>query len=191
MHHHASSIGLWPSIAMWVVMMAAMMAPTAWPWVLAFHRLGTNGASRIAATTEFSGGYLLAWTGYAIGAAILQVTLPFAAWATPVVLAGAGLYQFAPLKRACLTHCRNPITYFMTRWTDQPARGWRVGFEHGLYCVGCCWALMAISLVVGMANLWWMAAIGAVTFIEQVAARGDLLRIPLGIGLLAWSLVLS
>lgn len=133
------------------------------------------GSSRIAATAEFSGGYLLAWTGYAIGAAILQLTIPIASWATPVVLAGAGLYQFAPLKRACLTHCRNPISYFVTRWTYRPARALLAGFE-------------AFSLVVGMANLWWMAAIGAVTFVEQVAARGDRLRIPLGIGLLAWSL---
>ena len=189
MHYHASEIAFWPSVAMWIGMMAAMMAPTVWPWVLAFHRFGANaGASRIAATTEFSGGYLLAWTGYAVGAAMLQSSMPMAVWATPLVLAGAGLYQFAPLKRACLTHCRNPITYFVTRWSDRPARGFRVGFEHGLYCVGCCWALMAISLVVGMANLWWMAAIAAVTFVEQAVVHGDRLRIPLGIGLLAWSM---
>ena len=169
-------------------MMAAMMAPTVWPWVLAFHRFGsTSGSSRIVATTQFSAGYFFAWSAYAIGAAILQFTVPFATWATPVVLAGAGLYQFAPLKRACLTHCRNPIGYFVTRWTDRAPRGFRIGLEHGLYCVGCCWALMAITLVVGMANMWWMAAIGVVTFVEQVAAHGERLRIPLGIGLLAWS----
>ena len=190
MHHHPPAIGFWPSVAMWVAMTAAMMVPTVWPWVRAFHHFGTlGGSSRIAASTRFSGGYLLAWVAYAIGAAVVQRSVPFSSWATPLVLAGAGLYQFAPVKRACLRHCRNPIGYFVSRWTDRPASGFRMGFEHGLYCVGCCWALMALTLVVGMANVWLMTAIGAVTFVEQVAAQGDRLRIPLGVGLLAWSLI--
>ena len=94
----------------------------------------------------------------------------------------AGLYQFAPIKRACLTHCRTPLRYFLSRWHDGPAGGFRLGVNHGLFCVGCCWALMATSFAVGIMTVWWMAALAAIAVMEQVVPHGHRLRVPLGVG---------
>ena len=92
----------------------------------------------------------------------------------------AGIYQFAPLKRACLTHCRTPFGYFLTRWIDGPIGALRMGLQHGLFCVGCCWALMATAFAVGAMNLWWMTALGTVALLEQTTPQGELLRRALG-----------
>ena len=175
---------------MWLGMMTVMMAPTAWPWVTAFRRAVDHSA---IASASFWGGYLSAWLVYSAAAAAIQIGLQQAGALDPiagltgllgaVVLTGAGLYQFAPIKRACLTHCRNPFSYFLTRWRNGPSGGFRLGFGHGLYCVGCCWALMATALAIGMANLWWMAILTVVVFIEQVVPGGDRMRAPLGIAL--------
>jgi predicted metal-binding membrane protein len=177
---------------MWFGMMAAMMAPTAWPWVRAFHRF--NDAERggaIGVTARFASGYLVAWLGYAIGAALLQRGLhgtwlmqPSSDAVVPgigaVIFLIAGLYQFAPLKRACLTHCRTPIAYFLTRWRNGPMGAVRMGLHHGIFCVGCCWALMATAFAVGVMNAWWMAALGVLALGEQIAPHGQMLRPVLG-----------
>lgn len=196
MSHLHVSIG---SLAgMWFGMMALMMGPAVWPWIAAFDRMGagTSGrVARIAASAMFAGGYLAAWLIYAIAAAAAQLllmragTLDALSGLTPaagaLVLAIAGLYQFAPIKQACLTHCRNPLSFFLTRWRDDATGRFRMGFGHGLFCVGCCWALMATSLAVGVMSLWWMAALALATFAEQVAPWGERLRSPLGLVLLA------
>jgi len=138
-------------------------------------------------------GYLTAWLAYALGAASLQLLLQRAGMlrhATASVTSGlgaavflfAGLYQFAPVKHACLTHCRTPLGYFLSRWHDGPANGFRLGVNHGLFCVGCCWALMATSFAVGIMNGWWMVALAALAVTEQVAPHGHRLRVPLGVG---------
>ena len=199
MHGHAGAAGadgFWPLTAMWFGMMTAMMAPTVWPWVRAFHRFsGRESAQRVRATAEFVAGYLIAWLAYSIGAASLQVGLQRAgllghpAGSVPsglgtAVFLFAGLYQFAPIKRACLTHCRTPLGYFLSRWHDGPPGGLRLGVNHGLFCVGCCWALMATSFAVGIMNWWWMAALAACAVIEQVAPNGHRVRVPLGAGLM-------
>jgi predicted metal-binding membrane protein len=101
------------------------------------------------------------------------------------VLVAAGAFQFAPLKRACLTHCRHPLTYLLAKWRNGPVSGVRLGLAHGAFCVGCCWALMATSLAVGMTSLWWMVALAAAVFVEQVVPHGHRIRIPLGIALIA------
>lgn len=187
-----------PLAGMWFGMMALMMGPTVWPWIAAFDRIGGTGtgrAARAAASTIFTSGYLAAWLIYAVAAASLQLLLARAgtfdavSGLAPIVGAGvlaiAGLYQFAPLKQACLMHCRNPLSFFLARWHDGPAGHFRMGFGHGLFCVGCCWALMASSLAVGVMSLWWMVALTVVAFVEQVAPWGDRLRVPVGIALLA------
>ena len=199
--HTFTAPGLVSLTLMWFGMMAAMMTPTVWPWVRAFARFGgraTGRLPRLYATTLFSSGYLLAWLLYSVAAAMLQRLLidvggvdargGIAPMAGAVILIVAGLVQFAPLKRACLMHCRNPLSYFLTRWCDGPAGGFRMGFGHGLFCVGCCWALMATALAVGMTNLWWMAALAAVAFVEQVVPYGDRLRVPMGMVLVAYGL---
>lgn len=194
---HAHPPAFAPLTAMWFGMMALMMGPTVWPWIRAFDRLGnssTSAAARTAASAIFTSGYLAAWLIYAVAAAAVQVLLAGAgqldalSGLTPAAGAGllalAGVFQFAPLKRACLMHCRNPLSFFLSRWRDGASGGFRMGFGHGLFCVGCCWALMATSLAVGVMSLWWMAALAAIAFVEQVVPGGDRLRIPLGAGLL-------
>lgn len=188
--------------ALWFGMMAAMMAPVVWPWVLALRRMDLYGsASRQLVTAAFVAGYALTWLGYALAAAIGQVAIAY--WtgidtldglpSTPagLVLMAAGLVQFTPLKRACLTHCRNPFSYLLARWHAGPMPPWRLGFSHGLFCVACCWALMATMLAVGMASLWWMVAITAATVAEQVAPRGDRVRVATGIALVAGGMMLA
>jgi predicted metal-binding membrane protein len=203
--HLTSAVTFWPLALMWFAMMAAMMAPTAWPWVHAYHRFHDAGrGTAVGATSQFASGYLLAWFGYAAGAALLQRALQEELALMPpssdIVLprAGAfifliaGLYQFAPLKRACLTHCRTPIAYFLTRWRNGPIGAFRMGLHHGLFCVGCCWALMATAFAVGVMNIWWMAALGVMALVEQIAPRGQFLRAAIGVAFLAagiWRLV--
>ena len=190
--HGAASAPFLTLALMWFAMMAAMMAPTAWPWARAYHRFGdARRWSGITATAQFASGYLLAWLGYALGAALLQRALQTAALMQPstdiavprigaVIFLAAGVYQFAPLKRACLTHCRTPIGYFLSRWIDGATGALRMGLHHGLFCVGCCWALMATAFAVGVMNGWWMTALGIVALLEQVAPQGELLRRGLG-----------
>jgi predicted metal-binding membrane protein len=190
--HAAAGVAFWPLALMWFGMMAAMMAPAAWPWVRAYHRFGGGArAADAGATVRFASGYLLAWLAYAIAAALLQRALqltalmpPFADAVIPrvgaVIFLIAGVYQFAPLKRACLTHCRTPLGYFLTRWDDGPMGAFRMGLHHGLFCVGCCWALMATAFAVGVMNVWWMAALALLALAEQVAPQGQTLRRALG-----------
>ena len=183
-HAHAAPAAYWTVALMWFGMMSAMMAPTAWPWVRTFHRLNPD---EIGATARFASGYLLAWLGYAIVAALLQLAFQRTALmpssgdvVSPnvgaVIFLIAGLYQFAPFKRACLTHCRTPLGYFLTRWRNGPMGAVRMGLHHGLFCVGCCWALMATAFAVGVMNAWWMAALGALALVEQIAPGGQTLR---------------
>jgi predicted metal-binding membrane protein len=171
---------------MWFGMMTVMMAPTVWPWVSAFNRFGGN---RIV----FSTGYGAAWFVYSIAAASIQLLLPhdLPKSIAAAILFTAGAFQFAPIKRACLMHCRNPFTYFLTRWRDGASGGFRMGFGHGLFCVACCWALMATTLAVGVMSLWWMAALAAVTFAEQVSPWGDRVRVIAGAALVASGLIIG
>jgi predicted metal-binding membrane protein len=191
-HEHAgAALGFWPLTVVWFGMMAAMMAPAVWPWVVAFHRFsGTSSAPRADATALFAAGYLTAWLGYSLAASGAQLALEHTAvlqqsGIRAVIFLMAGLYQFASLKTACLTHCRNPLTYFLTRWRNGRISGFHMGVHHGLFCVGCCWALMATMLAVGATNLWWMGALAALASIEQAWSFGHRLRRPLGIALVA------
>jgi predicted metal-binding membrane protein len=191
-HMHAgAALGFWPLTIVWFVMMAAMMAPAVWPWVVAFHRFsGTTSAPCTGATALFAAGYLAAWLAYSLAASGAQLALEHAAvlqqsWTRAVIFLMAGLYQFAALKTACLTHCRNPLTYFLTRWRNGLAGGFRMGIHHGAFCVGCGWVLMATMLAVGATNLWWMGVLAALASIEQASSFGHRLRRPLGIALVA------
>jgi predicted metal-binding membrane protein len=203
--HAATGAQFWPLALTWFAMMAAMMAPTAWPWVHAFHRFGGDErGAEIRGTAQFASGYLLAWLGYAIGAALLQRALQGAALMQPSaetvlprmgagILVIAGLYQFAPLKVACLRHCRSPLGYFLTRWRNGPIGALRMGLHHGLFCVGCCWAMMATAFAVGVMNVWWMVALGVMALLEQIAPQGEILRRLLGGAFLAagiWQIAL-
>jgi predicted metal-binding membrane protein len=198
--HVTPDVAFWSLSLIWFSMMAAMMAPTAWPWVGAFHRV--NAAERgggLIGTTRFAAGYLLAWFGYAIGAALLQRTLQRTSlleagdvvvpWVGGAIFLIAGLYQFAPTKRTCLTHCRTPLGYFLAEWRNGPVAAFRMGLHHGLFCVGCCWAMMATAFAVGVMNIGWMAVLGVLALAEQIAPQGQRLRRAVGFGFLAAGLL--
>lgn len=173
--------GAWLAMAaLWQAMMVAMMAPTAYPWLRAAARMG--GGER-APALHFGAGYFAAWVPFSLllaGAQLaLAARLTTTAWLGGLLLA-AGLYQFAPLKRACLRHCRNPMGAWLARWPAPPL--WRLGAEHGWFCLGCCWALMATALGAGMSNWAWMALLAALTFAEQTLPHTGWLRPLLGMG---------
>src|SRR5262245_49110975 len=178
MHAHASG----GAILVWTAMMSLMMAPTVAPWIAAYFRFGVaelGAPRRAAATALFAAGYLTMWAGFAIGAVAIGALVPHPHAYRGLALAGAGLFQLSPLKRACLTHCRNPLTFLLARWSNVARRGFYLGLAHGGYCLGCCWALMLTAVAVGAMNLWWMAALAAMTFLEQVSRWGARLRVPI------------
>lgn len=195
---------------MWFGMMAAMMLPVSVPWVRVLISLsgGASRQPRPAAGGEVAGwwarirlgmlflaGYLSVWLLFSLAAAAVQFWLAeraALAGGSPLAgaaLVGAGLYQLSPIKAACVRHCRNPLTWFLTRWRDGPRGALGMGWGHGLWCLGCCWALMALALVLGVMNLLWMAALAAVVFIENVAPGGAVVGRVAGVGLVVWGLV--
>ncbi len=186
--------------AMWAIMMLAMMLPSVAPVILLF--LGVmrrRHASRVPAlpTAVFLGGYALAWAGFSAAAGLAQWGFHSAALlsadamrvtpaAAGTLLVAAGLFQWTPLKRACLTHCRSPFHFFSTRWREGTAGALRMGLGHGLYCVGCCWLLMALLFVAGVMNLAWVAALAGLVLLEKLAPAGPLLGRAAGVGLVLW-----
>lgn len=187
---------------MWQAMVVAMMTPTVLPWISAFARLTAHTDDRGAsprAVAAFSAGYFTVWLGYSAAAASLQLGLQrlglMADDRVVVPLAGAvlvlaGVSQFLPLKRACLSHCRNPLTYFLARWKNGPTGGFRLGVTHGAYCLGCCWLVMLSGFGVGLMNLAWMAVLTVVLCLEQVAPGGERIGRAAGLAMAAWGVAL-
>ena len=169
---------LGPFLGTWTVMMAAMMLPSATPMIL-LHRLGADGRLRTQLwSASFVAGYLVVWASVGIvvwGAGIVASTIVMPeqrAFAVAAILVLAGVYQFTPLKSTCLRACRTPADFLLTHWHRGLGGQLRLGIEHGLYCLGCCWALMAIFLGVGAMSLVWAAAIALVVLAEKVLPRG-------------------
>jgi predicted metal-binding membrane protein len=169
-----------PFLGSWIVMMAAMMLPSAMPMIL-LHRRGVADSVRIQSELRsgiFVSAYLLVWgpvgVGVWIAARISDAFLPMGAQALAVaaILLLAGAYQFTPFKTACLRVCRSPMDFLMTHWYPGMGGEFRLGVEHGLYCLGCCWALMAVFVVAGAMGLLWAAVIAFVVFVEKVLPRG-------------------
>jgi len=185
---------------MWAVMMVAMMLPSAAPLLLLHARLERANRERgvsIAPTGLFATGYLIAWTGFSVAATLLQWGLERAALLSPKMMAstpylgaafliGAGVYQLTPLKRACLSHCRSSIDFVMHHWRRGYAGALRMGLEHGLYCIGCCWFLMGLLFVGGVMNLLWIAALSIFVLLEKVTPRTEMVTFAAG-----WLLVTS
>jgi len=186
MHVHAADQSFIAAAAIWTAMMAVMMAPTVAPWIRAHYRLGLAGRGGIAPTATFAAGYFAIWSVFGAVLALLSrsMAVPGRGVVT-VVLVAAGAFQFTPLKQSCLRHCRNPLTFLLTRWRDGSAAAFGLGARHGIHCLGCCWALMLTTVALGVMNLGWMAAVTAVAFVEQVAPWGARLRVPLGLTLAA------
>lgn len=171
---------------MWWIMMIAMMTPSAAPALLLYtatKRLGPEGARATALSGAFLAGYLLAWAGFSVVAMLAQWGLERAGLSdgpmmtissrgfAGTVLVLAGLYQFSPLKRACLRHCRSPAHFLAAHNHPGYPGALRTGVEHGAYCLGCCWALMALLFVGGIMNLYWIAGIAAYVAAEKLLPR--------------------
>ncbi len=190
------------TVGMWMVMMVAMMLPPVLPWMLLFAGANRKHGSPSRWVVVFASGYFVVWLLYSVAAGSLQLTLQQLAVIQGadlrvggvtggVVLAGAGLFQLTPLKGACLKHCRTPLSFFLSQWRDGPMGAFRMGFRHGLYCAGCCWALMAVSFALGVMNLLWMATLTLMICIEKLVPGGDRMSLLFGVVLLAWGLWLA
>lgn len=186
--------------AAWVLMIAAMMLPSTLPVLRVFRRLvaGRANAGNLAALVL--AGYLAAWFGFGLAAHALDSLLHAAAqrsgwllahgWVLgAAVIAGAGLFQFSALKYRCLERCHTPTGFVLERWQGRSAarESWRIGWDHGLFCVGCCWALMLLMFVVGMGSLGWMLLLALAMAAEKNLPWGRRLSAPLGWALLAWA----
>jgi predicted metal-binding membrane protein len=184
----------------WVLMIAAMMLPTTFPLLAMFRRVTASrpDAGRLLALV--AGGFFVAWLAFGMAAHAADATVRWAAFRYPwfvangwmvgaAVLAGAGLFQWSALKYRCLEQCRTPFGFVNARWHGRsPSReAFRIGIDHGLFCVGCCWALMLLMFVVGTGSIGWMLALAAVMAAEKNLPWGRRLATPVGVALLGWA----
>lgn len=167
--------------AMWIAMTLAMMLPTAGPMILTYAEISETASrkgERIVSPQVLISGYLAVWLGFAALATLAQLAvMSIAAWpsaakvavpASALLFLMAGLYQFSALKQACLTACQRPFSFFFLNWTDRPFGVFRLGLRQGVYCLGCCWAMMLLMLAAGAMNVIWMALLGLVMLIEKM-----------------------
>ena len=184
--------------AMWSAMMAAMMVPGSAPVVGAFATINRSRRERGAAyvpTVIFLAGYLAVWAAFSALAVVLQWALQMSGllttmmqsaslWLSAVLFAAAGLYQFSPLKERCLDYCRSPDGFILSEWRDGGVGAFVMGTRHGLFCLGCCAALMLLLFAVAVMDLRWVAALTILVTAEKLLPGGRLWRAGLGIALL-------
>ncbi len=191
---------VWLLFMMWMVMMAAMMLPSATPMILAYAAISRGRVHSLAATWLFAVAYLVIWTVFSAAATAGQLALENASLlygpsrTTSIVgaalLVFAGMYQLTPLKNACLAHCRSPLGFFMTKWRDGRTGGFTMGVKHGAYCVGCCGMLMGLLFVFGVMNLLWVAALSVLVLLEKIAPFGRAIARVSGVAMLAGAIAL-
>jgi predicted metal-binding membrane protein len=184
-------------LAMWWVMMVAMMLPGASPMLLIFARISRReqaGGRPYVPTGIFAAGYLCAWAGFSAAAVVVQWGLERAGllsammvttsrWLGAGILIAAGLWQLTPIKHACLRQCRSPVAYLSAHWRDGRSGAFFMGLGHGAYCLGCCWFLMALLFVGGVMNLYWIAGIAAYVLLEKLLPMGHWLGYATGVTL--------
>jgi predicted metal-binding membrane protein len=168
--------------SMWSAMTLAMMLPSAAPMIMTYAGIADTAArkgERIVSPLVLAGGYASIWLGFALFATAAQIAVAQAALIdadmtsvsglfSGAVFVGAGLYQFSALKHACLTRCRQPFSFFFSNWATTTRGVFRLGAKQGLYCLGCCWAMMLVMLAVGVMNAVWMAALGVTMTVEKM-----------------------
>jgi predicted metal-binding membrane protein len=188
---------------MWVVMMAAMMLPSAAPiilLVLGLYRRRNEPRARVAAFA-FMAGYLATWTLFSAAASVAQLALHQAtlvgadmrigsAAISGVILLIAGAYQWMPVKHLCLTNCQSPFGFLARHWREGTGGALIMGAHHGLFCVGCCWLLMTVLFVVGVMNLFWVAALAGFVLIEKLTRRGAVISRLAGSAIAVWGIYL-
>jgi predicted metal-binding membrane protein len=189
-----------PLFLMWAEMMVAMMIPTAAPVILTFAKVNRERRLQhrpFVATGLFVGGYLAIWTGFSLSIALAQWALHGAALLSTemkgtntllggMLLIAVGIYQFTRWKRACLDHCRSPLTFLLTEWREGRKGAVIMGLRHGAYCTGCCWLLMALLFVTGVMNLVWVAVITVLVLLEKLLPERFKLGTVCGISLATW-----
>jgi len=188
------------ALAMWAVMMAAMMLPSAAPMILLYGTIANlrekKGDPAVGAGV-FGSGYIVVWAAFSLAAVALQFGLDRAQLLSPTmsvtsryvagaVLIAAGVYQWTPLKEACLRRCRSPLEFLATEWREGRVGALKMGLRHGAYCLGCCWMLMLLLFVGGIMNIAWIAAVAAFILIEKVAPAGHWICRAAGVLLVVW-----
>ena len=172
---------------MWAIMMVGMMVPSAAPTVMIYAAVARKAArdrTVVPPTVVFVSGYIVLCTSFCVVATLAQWGLDKAALLSPMMvttspaigsglLIGAGVYQVTPIKRACLNHCRSPAHFLSEHWRAGITGAFRMGLEHGVFCVGCCWVLMGLLFVGGVMNLLWIAAIATFVFAERMIPLPD------------------
>ncbi|MFZ5690504.1 MAG: DUF2182 domain-containing protein [Pseudomonadota bacterium] len=189
--------------AMWGAMTLAMMLPTAGPMILTYAEIAETAlrkGERIVSPHVLIAGYLAVWFGFAAVATLAQLgAMSLAAWpgmsslaapASAMLFVVAGLYQFTALKRACLTACQSPFSFFFLNWTDRPRGVFRLGVRQGLFCLGCCWATMLLMFAAGAMNALWMALLGLVMLTEKMTMSRQVSR-AIGVAFTAAGLTIA
>lgn len=186
-------------LVMWVVMMIGMMTPTVAPTVLLYAEFARrNAAQRWPSAGWFAAGYLVAWSAFALVATLLQWLLEWRALVTPMMagmsralggamLVVAGVYQWLPAKQACLMQCRAPLSFIQRKggFPSAPHGALRLGWLHGLYCIGCCWAVMALLFAFGVMNLRWIAGLMVFVLLEKLVPHPGVFSRAAGVAALA------
>lgn len=188
---------------MWTVMMFAMMTPSAAPMVLMYSKVNQQRQSQqkqvVLGTAIFFLGYLLVWTAFSAAATLAQGVLHAATLLSPmmettspvlggIILITAGVFQFTPLKYACLSHCRTPLSLLMAEWREGKWGALIMGMRQGVFCVGCCWLIMALLFVSGVMNLIWIAVIAAYVLVEKLLPGGHKISWSIGVMMTGWGI---
>lgn len=184
----ANLLAVW---IMWSVMMIAMMLPSALPMILTFVRLSVRGGEP-ARARGFVTAYLSVWFGFSAVATAAQWLFQHLDWTDPMIVSRspiltgmllliAGVYQFSPLKRTCLSRCSTPMGFLLGEWRPGTRGAFVMGLRHGLFCLGCCWALMALLFVGGVMNLAWIAALAIAVAVEKLLPGGERVAATLGL----------
>jgi predicted metal-binding membrane protein len=202
LHHDAlahDGLSLWAAVAVflvaWQAMIAAMMLPSSLPVVRMFSLVSRRQARPAAAMASFLGGYALVWSGFGalafLGDVVVHRTVDATPWLAerPWIVAGgallvAGAFQFSAAKDRCLRECRHPGGFLVQRYGRGAGPAFRLGRDHGLFCMGCCWALMLVGFAAGVANLWWMMALTGLMVFEKTGRGGERGVVPIGVALI-------
>lgn len=195
-------VDFWLVFIMWTVMMFAMMTPSAAPMVLMYGKINRQRQAQLKpvwGTAVFFLGYLLVWTAFSAAATLAQGGLHAATLLSPmmettspvlggIILIAAGVFQFTPLKHACLSHCRTPLGFFMAEWREGRWGTLLMGLRHGTFCVGCCWLIMILLFVAGVMNLIWIAVIAAYVLVEKLLPGGHKASWVVGVLMAGWGI---
>jgi predicted metal-binding membrane protein len=191
-------------LAMWWLMMVAMMLPSAAPMILLFAALArtqATGTAPAVPVTGFLAGYLTVWGGFSLAAVALQWALDAVALLSPemamasvavgaALLIGSGAWQFTSAKEACLDKCRSPFHFLTQHWRSGTGGAWRMGTEHGVYCLGCCWMLMLLLVYGGVMTVYWIGGLAIYVLIEKTARASRRIGRFAGLALIAWGTAL-